>query len=70
MANSPREMGRRTADGALVLILAVLKGLTPRVRLFHPKLRIMPDGRNKRVEKASTTPSLSDPSTGDQALSV
>ncbi|RSH93787.1 hypothetical protein EHS25_006435 [Saitozyma podzolica] len=28
-ANSPREVGRRTADGALMLLLAAMRGLTP-----------------------------------------
>lgn len=31
VANTPTEVGRSTADGALVLLLAALKGLTPRV---------------------------------------
>jgi hypothetical protein len=30
-ANSPREMGIRTADGTLLLIMTVLKGVTRRV---------------------------------------
>lgn len=39
-ANSPREMGIRTADGTLLLIMTVLKGVTRRVSPRLPSLRV------------------------------